>query len=68
MRIAINGIGVAGPALAYWLTKAGHDVLLVEEAPHLRTAGYIIDFWGIGYDISEWMGIIDEMSSGSCRF
>lgn len=32
MRIVINGIGVAGPALAFWLNKAGHEVLLVEEA------------------------------------
>ena len=53
MKIVINGIGVAGPALGYWLTKAGHQVLLVEEAPRLRAGGYIIDFWGIGYDIAE---------------
>ncbi len=61
MRIVINGIGVAGPALAYWLGKSGHDVLLVEEAPRLRAGGYIIDFWGIGYDIVERMGLIDEV-------
>ncbi|MGH7652102.1 MAG: FAD-binding domain [Gemmatimonadaceae bacterium] len=61
MRIVINGIGVAGPALAFWLSRSGHEVLLVEEAPRLRTAGYIIDFWGIGYDIAEQMGIIGEI-------
>jgi 2-polyprenyl-6-methoxyphenol hydroxylase-like FAD-dependent oxidoreductase len=33
MRIAINGAGIAGPALAYWLAEAGHQVLLVEQAP-----------------------------------
>ena len=56
MRIVINGIGVAGPALGYWLSESGHDVLLIEEAPRLRTGGYIVDFWGIGYDIAERMG------------
>jgi 2-polyprenyl-6-methoxyphenol hydroxylase-like FAD-dependent oxidoreductase len=61
MRIVINGIGVAGPALAYWLTKSGHEVLLVEEAPQLRAGGYIIDFWGIGYDIVERMGLIGDI-------
>ncbi len=61
MKIVINGIGVAGPALGYWLTNAGHEVLLVEEAPRLRAAGYIIDFWGIGYDIAEQMGLIGEI-------
>ena len=61
MKIVINGIGVAGPALGYWLTKAGHEVLLVEEALRLRAGGYIIDFWGIGYDIAEEMGAIGEI-------
>jgi len=61
VKIVINGIGVAGPALGYWLTKAGHEVLLVEEAPRLRAGGYIIDFWGIGYDIAEEMGLVGEI-------
>jgi 2-polyprenyl-6-methoxyphenol hydroxylase-like FAD-dependent oxidoreductase len=61
LKIVINGIGVAGPALGYWLTKAGHEVLLVEEAPRLRAGGYIIDFWGIGYDLAQEMGLIGEI-------
>jgi 2-polyprenyl-6-methoxyphenol hydroxylase-like FAD-dependent oxidoreductase len=61
VRIVINGIGVAGPALAYWLHKAGHDVLLVEEAPRIRAGGFIIDFWGIGYHIARQMGVIDDI-------
>jgi 2-polyprenyl-6-methoxyphenol hydroxylase-like FAD-dependent oxidoreductase len=61
LRIIINGIGVAGPALAFWLTKQGHEVLLVEKAPRLRRGGYIIDFWGIGYDIAERMGLVGEI-------
>ncbi len=61
MRIVINGIGVAGPALAFWLSRSGHEVTLVETSPHLRTAGYVVDFWGIGYDIAERMGVIDDI-------
>lgn len=61
MKIAINGAGVAGPTLAYWLAKSGHDVLLVEEAPQLRSGGYVIDFWGVGYDIAEKMGLIPRI-------
>ena len=61
MRIAINGVGIAGPTLAYWLRKAGHDVLLIEEAPTLRTGGYIIDFWGVGYDVAERMGLLPSI-------
>lgn len=48
MKIAINGAGIAGPTLAHSLSDAGHQVLLGEEAPALRTGGYVIDFWGVG--------------------
>jgi 2-polyprenyl-6-methoxyphenol hydroxylase-like FAD-dependent oxidoreductase len=59
--IAINGAGVAGPTLAYWLRRAGHDVLLIEEAPALRAGGYVIDFWGLGYDVAERMGLLPRI-------
>ncbi len=61
MNIIINGSGIAGPTLALWLCRAGHEVLIVESAPHLRTGGYVIDFWGLGYDIAERMGILPQV-------
>jgi 2-polyprenyl-6-methoxyphenol hydroxylase-like FAD-dependent oxidoreductase len=61
MKIAINGCGVAGPALAFWLLKAGHQPVLIEEAPRLRDGGYVIDFWGIGYDIAEKIRLIPRL-------
>ncbi len=61
MRIAINGAGIAGPTLAYWLQRSGHEVLLVEEAPRPRGGGYVIDFWGIGYDVAERMGVLPRI-------
>jgi 2-polyprenyl-6-methoxyphenol hydroxylase-like FAD-dependent oxidoreductase len=36
-------------------------VLLVEHAPHLRSGGYIIDFWGIGYEIADRMGLVPRI-------
>ena len=61
MRVGINGIGVAGPALAYWLDRFGHEPVLFETAPALRTGGYVIDYWGLGYDLAERMGIVGEL-------
>ncbi|HET6572044.1 MAG TPA: FAD-binding domain [Fimbriiglobus sp.] len=61
MRVAINGAGIAGPALAYWLHRSGHEVVLIEKAPQFRTGGYVIDFWGLGYTIAERMGILPEV-------
>jgi 2-polyprenyl-6-methoxyphenol hydroxylase-like FAD-dependent oxidoreductase len=58
MRVAICGAGIAGPTLAYWLDRGGHEVTLIERAPAPRTTGYVIDFWGLGYAIAERMGIL----------
>jgi 2-polyprenyl-6-methoxyphenol hydroxylase-like FAD-dependent oxidoreductase len=57
MKIAINGTGVAGPTLAYWLRRFGHEPVLFEKAPALRRGGYVIDFWGLGFDIADRMGL-----------
>jgi 2-polyprenyl-6-methoxyphenol hydroxylase-like FAD-dependent oxidoreductase len=46
MKFAINGAGIAGPTLAYWLLRYGFEPVLVEQAPSVRSAGYVIDFWG----------------------
>jgi len=61
MRVAINGCGIAGPALAYWLVRSGHEPVLIERARQLRQGGYIVDFWGSGYDIAEQMGLIPQI-------
>ena len=61
MKIAINGAGIAGPTLAWWLSRSGHEVLLIERSHGLRSSGYAIDFWGIGYDIAEKMGLIPRI-------
>ena len=63
MKVAINGAGIAGTTLAYWLCKLGHEVLLVENAPCLRTGGYLLNFWGVGYDVAEKMGLLPRLLS-----
>ena len=61
MKILISGIGIAGPTLAYWLAQYGFEVTLIEQAPSLRTSGYIIDFWGVGFDVAERMGLLPQL-------
>lgn len=61
MKIAIAGAGIAGPTLAYWLTRYGHEATLIEKAPRLRTGGYVVDFWGGGYTVAERMGLTEEL-------
>lgn len=65
MKIAISGAGIAGPTLAYWLHRADHVPTLIEQAPALRTGGYVIDFWGLGYEVAQLMGIESKILDAS---
>src|SRR5262249_10015604 len=60
--VLISGAGIGGPTLAYWLKAAGLEPTIIEHAPTLRSGGYVIDFWGLGYDIAERMGLIEEIN------
>ncbi len=63
MKVLISGAGIAGPTLAYWLLRHDAEITFVEKAPRLRTGGYIIDFWGAGFEIADRMGLLPEIHS-----
>ena len=65
--VLISGIGIAGPALAHWLIRHGYVPTLVERAPRPRTEGYVIDFWGVGYDIAQKMGLLPDILAAGYR-
>ncbi|MBX7434012.1 FAD-dependent monooxygenase [Mycobacterium sp. Y57] len=59
--VLISGAGIAGPALGYWLNRNGFRVIIVEIAPGIRPGGQTVDLRGLGGDVVERMGLIDEM-------
>ena len=62
MRVLISGASIAGPVLAYWLTRRGFDVTVVERAPVLRkTGGHAVDLFRPAMDISEQMGVLPRV-------
>jgi 2-polyprenyl-6-methoxyphenol hydroxylase-like FAD-dependent oxidoreductase len=61
MRVLISGAGIAGPTLAYWLARHGMTPTLVEKAPGIRTGGYVIDFWGAGFEVASRMGLLPDL-------
>lgn len=61
-RVLISGGGIAGLTLGYWLARHGFQPTIIESAPSVRGGGYMIDFWGLGYDVAERMGIIEPLS------
>lgn len=66
-KILISGASVAGPALAFWLTRYGFEVTVIERAPHIRPGGYAIDFRGPAMEVLEKMDIIKEIKKFETR-
>ena len=60
--VLISGAGIAGPTLAFWLRVAGFEVTILERTSTPRDGGYVIDFWGLGYDIAQRMGLLEKIS------
>ncbi|RJQ66923.1 FAD-dependent oxidoreductase [Pseudonocardiaceae bacterium YIM PH 21723] len=71
MRVLISGASIAGPVTAYWLTRYGFDVTVVERAPELRqTLGHAVDLFTPSYDITEKMGLrdaVEKLATGTDR-
>lgn len=63
LRVLICGGGIAGQALAYWLVRGGHRVVVVERFPALRATGAQVDLRGQGIEAVEAMGLLDVVRS-----
>ncbi|QDQ09935.1 FAD-dependent monooxygenase [Streptomyces spectabilis] len=61
LRVLIAGGGVAGQALAFWLTRGGHRVTVVERFPALRATGAQVDLRGQGIEAVRRMGLLDAV-------
>lgn len=60
LRVLVCGGGCSGPALAFWLSRLGHDVTVVEHhaaAAH-HAAGGLVDVGPHGAQLLERMGLL----------
>ena len=60
-RILISGGGIAGLTLAIELKRRGFHPLVIEREGGLRAEGYMMDFFGTGWDVAARMGLVDEL-------
>jgi 2-polyprenyl-6-methoxyphenol hydroxylase-like FAD-dependent oxidoreductase len=66
-KVLISGASVAGPALAFWLSRYGFQVTVVERAPAIRPGGYAVDFRGASLRALERMGLLEEIKKREIR-
>jgi 2-polyprenyl-6-methoxyphenol hydroxylase-like FAD-dependent oxidoreductase len=62
-RVLISGASIAGPTLAYWLSRYGFEVMVVERGKVIRGGGYPIDIRGTAIDVVERMGIFSQLQA-----
>ena len=57
LTVLISGADIAGPVLAYWLLRRGHQPMLVERTRELRVGGHAVDIRGSALGVTERMGL-----------
>ncbi|GAA2027520.1 FAD-dependent monooxygenase [Agromyces tropicus] len=67
MRAAVIGAGMAGLASARQLALAGWEVDVLERADGPRADGYMMDFFGLGFDAAERMGLLPRLRDAAYR-
>ncbi len=60
-RVLISGAGIAGLTLATLLKEQGWSPVVLERDPAMRTEGYMMDFFGTGWDVAERMGLVPAL-------
>ena len=59
--VLISGAGVAGPTLAYWLSRSGFQPTVVERSEGQRSSGNPVDVRGEAMDVAERMGVLPRL-------
>jgi 2-polyprenyl-6-methoxyphenol hydroxylase-like FAD-dependent oxidoreductase len=60
-RILVSGAGIAGLTLAIQLKQSGFEPLVIERERAPRNAGYMMDFFGSGWDVASRLGLIERL-------
>lgn len=61
--VLISGGGIAGLTLAILLKRMGWEPTVVERNDAPSTEGYMMDFFGSGWDVAERMGLIGDLNA-----
>ncbi len=61
--VLISGASVAGPSLAFWLSRFGFQPTIVERSRQLREGGYAVDFRGTSMEALRRMDLLDAVKA-----
>jgi 2-polyprenyl-6-methoxyphenol hydroxylase-like FAD-dependent oxidoreductase len=67
MKAIVIGAGIAGLSAAHALHRAGWEIEVHERASGPRTGGYLIDFFGPGYEAARTLGLLPALTQRADR-
>jgi len=67
LKVLIIGGGVAGPALAHWLSYIGANITLIERSSQVRASGQQVDIRAQGVSMMKKIGIETAVSRSCSR-
>jgi 2-polyprenyl-6-methoxyphenol hydroxylase-like FAD-dependent oxidoreductase len=67
--VLISGASVAGPVVAYWLSRCGFQPTVVERTSALRIGGggHAVDLFGPAVEIADRMGVLEAVQAARTR-
>ncbi|WP_322904782.1 FAD-dependent monooxygenase [Paenibacillus sp. SGZ-1009] len=60
-KALISGASIAGLSTAFWLSKAGWEITIIERARSFRDGGQNVDVRGIAREVLQMMGLEDQV-------
>ncbi|MEZ4331226.1 MAG: FAD-dependent monooxygenase [Myxococcota bacterium] len=65
MRVLIVGAGIGGMTLAALLERLPIRPTLIERAPNLAHAGYMLGLWSLGYRVLHGLSLYERFAAGA---
>lgn len=63
-HVVVSGASIAGLSAAFWLTRIGWRVTVVERAPAFREGGQNVDVRGVAHEVLDRMGLTEAVKVG----
>jgi 2-polyprenyl-6-methoxyphenol hydroxylase-like FAD-dependent oxidoreductase len=60
-HVLVSGAGIAGLTLAIQLKQHGFEPVVIERELAPREEGYMMDFFGTGWDVAERMNLVERL-------
>ena len=67
-HVLIQGAGIAGAVLAFWLQRLGFAITFVERSARPRSGGQAVDVRGTALEVIARMDLLDELNAQRTRF